>query len=171
MKETRKQLNKLIRDFYDESEAMQIARDIEEADRLLTACDAPRPRTEVIEQIKQRMIRRSAATHRKIILLRSMFTAAAACLIIGTGVLWMMGIHPSPAPPGNTAGFAVQNEVLQDFFSDDTSARIATDVDEISDALYTVDTSIWDSPWEEELNTVEEIEEMDLLTNNDFWKG
>ena len=171
MKETRKQLNKLIRDFYDESESAQIARDIEEADSLLASCDIPTPRAEVIEHIKQRMIRRSAAMHRKTIVLRSMLTAVAACLLIGAGLLWILGYQISPQPPGNTAGLALKSEVLQEFFSDDTTAEIASYLDEISDELYTVDTSGWGSPWQQELDAVEEIEEMDLLTNTDFWKG
>jgi len=164
MKETQKQLNDLIRNFYDESAARQAAREIEQADRLLAAADSPRPREEVLKRIKQKMVQRSTQLRRKRTPLRLALTAVAACLLIGVGLIFYRVITPPVK--------AVSPEVVQAFFSDQSVENITSNLDEISDQIYVVSASNWDSNWEEELEAVEEIEEMDLLTDdNDFWKG
>lgn len=164
MKETRKQLNNLIRDFYDESEAVKMAREIEDADTLMASVKTFGPRAEVIEQIKQRMLRQSAAMHRKTLLFRPILAAAAACLLIGAGlILYQVLVPPVQAE--------LEPGVVQAFFSDQPVEKITTNLDEISDQIYVIHASGWDSTWEEEVKAVEEIEEMDLLTDTDFWKG
>ena len=167
MKETQKQLNNLLREFYDESAARQISRDIEEADRLLADAAPVQPGEELVEHIKQTIGRKSVSIPvRKTFPLRSVLAAAAACLLIGAGWLLYQAVQrPSQAPDKNLA------INVNEFFSDETGAKIASDLDEISDQMYVVSSSGWDSPVEGEYETVEEIEEMDLLTNNDFWKG
>lgn len=162
MKETKKQLNDLIRAFYKESEARQIAGDIEEADALISTFESPMPRGELARQIKDKIIRQTARRHRKTLTLRSMLSAAAACLLIGVGLIMHQTLI---SPDGEVLGPGV----VQAFFSEQPVEKITSNLDEISEQIHTVQSSGWDSSWETEVN--EEIEEMDRLTNSDFWKG
>ena len=86
-------------------------------------------------------------------------------IVIVVGVLVLAGTAEFHAPTALAPHIARMEALLGD------NPSLVADLDEISDQLYVVDTSGWDSPWEEEVEAVEEIEEMDLLTNNDFWKG
>lgn len=165
MKENKKQLNDLTRTFYDESEAAQMSREIEDADALLASFDSPCLRAGLADQIQADMRRRSAAIHRKTVLLRSLLSGAAACLLIGAGLFWMLR---QQAAPVLTAGADLN---VQEIFSDETAASIASDLDEISEQIYAADVAGWDRLWDTELRTIQEIEEMELLTDNDFWKG
>lgn len=162
MKETKKQLNDLIRTFYGESEARQITGDIEEADALISAFESPMPRAGLAEQIKEKLIRQAARRHRKTLALRSMLSAAAACLLVGAGLI-MYHILISSARAD------LDPRVVQAFFSEQPVEKITSNLDEISEQIHTTQSSGSDSLWEVEV--VEEIEEMDRLTNSDFWKG
>ena len=163
MKETKKQLNDLIRAFYSESEVRQIAGDIEEADNLLASFESPMPRAELADQIKEKLIRQAAARrHHKTMTLRSMLSAAAACLLIGVGlILFQIVVPPVQAQ--------LEPGVVQAFFSEQPVETITSNLDEISEEIYTVQSSGDDGSWQTQ--TVQEIEEMDCLTSSDFWKG
>ena len=168
MKETQEQLNKLIRNFFDESAARQVSRDIEEADRMMNAFGDPQLRDTLPEQIKKRMIQRAASLPRRRISLRLVLSAAAACLLIGVGLFWIQAIQNSRNLSVTITDLGP--DVMQDFFTDQPVEEITLDLDEVSMRLYAVDAGE-DSLFEEELETIEEIEEMDLLTDNNFWKG
>lgn len=167
MKETKKQLHDLIRTFYGESEVRQIVGEIEQADRMIAAFDSPQPRTELTEQIKQQMMRQTAMRHRRTTALRSVLSAAAACLLIGAGLVLLLNRDFSPLPPSQPV--TIGPGVIEEFFSDEAITEMASNLDEISDQIYAVHTSEWDSDWEVE--AIAEIEEMDRLANSDFWKG
>jgi hypothetical protein len=162
MKETKKQLNDLLRSFYSEAEARQIAGDIEEADTLLASFESPMPRAGLADQIKEKLIRQAARSRRKTLTLRSVLSAAAACLLIGAGlILFQIVVPPVQAQ--------LEPGMVQAFFSEQPVETITSNLDEISDEMYAVQSSGDESSWE--VRTVEEIEEMDLLTSSDFWKG
>lgn len=165
MKETREQLNQLIHNLYDRAEAEIICREIEEADATLSSFQTPRPRPEFIEEMKRSMLRRSAAIRRKTVYIRTLLIGAAACLLIAAGLFWGLQTR---TPTGRTADAIVD---VQEFFSDETTTAIASDLDEISSQIYAVEVSGQDGLWEEESAAVQEIEEMELLLNTNFWKG
>ena len=99
--------------------------------------------------------------------MRFILSAAAACLLIGVGLFWYHAVQPSP-PPLKMVNLSP--DVVQDFFTDQPVEKIASDLDEVSEQMYAIDTEE-ESIFEEDLAAIEEMEEMDLLTNNDFWKG
>jgi hypothetical protein len=162
MKETKKQLNDLLGSFYSQPEARQIAGDIEEADNLLASFESPMPRAGLADQIKEKVIRQAALHRRKTRMLRSVLSAAAACLLVGAGLILFQRIAPPDHPqlgPG----------VVEAFFSEQTVENITSNLDDISEQIYAIQTSGWTGSWETE--AVQEIEEMDRLTSSDFWKG
>ena len=162
MKETRKQLNDLLGMFYSELQARQILSDIEETDRMLASFKGPVPRIERIEQIKEKVVRQAMRRRRKTQMLRSLISAAAACVLIGVGLILFQHIVPP-------AEARLESAMIQAFFSEQPVEMMVSNLDEISEQIYTVQPAGWTGSWEAE--AVEEIEEMDQVAAGDFWKG
>jgi len=160
MKESREQLENLLRCFYDEEQVVQAASDIEAAESLLAA-DSPLPRPEVLFHIKQSLRQKAAALSRKRQLYRHILTAAAACLAAAIG-LW--NIHLRIESP-----VGLQKIMVRDFFADDAVQAISSSLDDISEQIYTGSSSGKEDSWANEVGN--EIEEMVLIAQADFWKG
>ncbi len=166
MKENRHQLETLLRCFCEEAQAAQFAEEIEACEKLL-ADDSPLPRPEVLTAIKQTLRQRTAALARKRHLYRQMLTAAAACLAAGVGLLWSLH-HQSPeAVPVQPV--ALQSSMVQEFFTDEAVSEISSKLDDITEQLHADSSSNRADSWEAEINN--EIEEMVLIAQADFWKG
>lgn len=166
MKESREQLEKLLGRFYDEEQAVRAVSEIEAGDAFLAAGASLLPRPEVIARIKTSLEQRLAVRAKRKIVSRRILTAAAACLVAAISLLWVVGHHwilSSESP------VALGTSDLQEFFSDDAVSEISSTLDDISEQLYAGETAGKENSWETEVGN--EIEEMTLIVQADFWKG
>lgn len=166
MKESREQLEKLLGRFYDEEQAARVASEIEVGDALVAGGMSPRPRPEAIAHIKASLEQELAVRAKRKIVSRRILTAAAACLLAAISLLWTVGYYwtfssKSPIALGTT--------VIQEFFSDDAVTEISSTLDDISEQLYDEEIAGKNDSWETEVGN--EIEEMTLIAQADFWKG
>ena len=145
----------------DPSQARTMADEIEQAESMLAAAETPRPRPELLEDIKYLMIRRQRSIQQRKFIRRMVLTAAAACLLIAAS-LFLNKSFVSPAQQGSSIASAGAR-------ADTAVEEVSAELEEITDQLYSVRSSIWDSP-EEEFG-LDEIEDMQLLQEKDFWKG
>lgn len=166
MKENRHQLETLLRCFYEEAQAAHFAEEIEAGEKLL-ANDSPLPRPEVLANIKQALRQRTAALARRRHFYRQVLTAAAACLAAGVGLLW--SLHRQSPDAISVPTVTLQSSLVQDFFTDDSVSEISSKLDDITEQLHTDSSSNKVDSWEAEINN--EIEEMVVIAQADFWKG
>ena len=165
MKENREQLEKLLGRFYDKEQAARAASEIEGGDALVGGM-SPRPRPEIIAHIKASLEQDLAVRAKRKIVSRRILTAAAACLLAAISVLWVVGHHrilPSESP------VAIGTTVIQEFFSDDAVSEISSILDDISKQIYDEEIAGKNDSWETDAGN--EIEEMTLIAQADFWKG
>ncbi|HRU14122.1 MAG TPA: hypothetical protein P5017_00180 [Anaerohalosphaeraceae bacterium] len=166
MKESREQLEKLLGRFYDKEQAARAASEIEGGDALVAGGMSPRPRPEIIAHIKASLEQELAVRAKRKIVSRRILTAAAACLLAAISVLWVVGHHrilPSESP------VAIGTTVIQEFFSDDAVSEISSILDDISKQIYDEEIAGKNDSWETDAGN--EIEEMTLIAQADFWKG
>lgn len=165
MKENRKQLEELLRRFYDEEQAVQAASEIESAEAYLAA-ESPLPGPDVLAEIKRSLLKRSAVLSGKRRFYRRAWIAAAACLALAVGLLWNLQQRTGgPLSPR----VALPDAIVQEFFSDDAVSEISSKLDDISEQIYDGSDSEKNDPWTTEVDS--EIEDMVLVAQADFWKG
>ncbi len=165
MKESRDQLEHLLRRFYDEEQALQAASEIASAESLLAAA-SPLPRPEVVAELKSSLKRRAEVLAARKRFYRQILTAAAACAPIAVGLLWS-GRQSHPVHSDHPV--VLQTKMVEDFFSDEGVSELSSTLEDISEQLYTVSPEDKNDSWESEVDS--EIEEMVLIAQADFWKG
>lgn len=164
MRENRDQLEQLLRCFYDEEQTLQAASEIEAGESLLET-ERPLPRSEVLVQIKQLLKQRAAVLSSRRRFYRRILTASAACLAAAITLMW--SIHQRPV--FSETSVVLQVQMVQDFFSDDAVSDFSSTLDGISEEIYTGYSDAKSNSWESEVGN--EIDEMVLIAQADFWKG
>ena len=160
-------LQRLLQQFVDASQAGAMADDIRYADAAFDAHPAPPAPKHTTAAVKQNV--RAQLTHRqnRQRLLRVLSSAAAMLLVVGGWLLLHNGspdLSPAPARPVGQANLEV-------FYTSDASAAdLDNDISQLLDDVEAIETAPYEPVDTMQIN-LNEIEDQLMANSTEFWKG
>ena len=168
MKESSEELGKLISRFADPEQTRQIADEIEQVESRIASFDSPPVRPELTDRIKSQLTWPAQTGGFRI---HKVIAAIAAMCLLAISAYFVLN-QPGVKDTGTTVPIANAVQSWEDkLLSDSEFAKDMTEqMDQIVNELQEVQTTQWDQPavWQQDLF---ELEDLELITSTNFWKG
>jgi predicted PurR-regulated permease PerM len=171
MKNNNENLQRLLQQFVNESEAKQMASDITDADRLFDQHPAPAVSADTLQAVQDNV--KSRLHRRKHLISEIKWISGVAAIVITTLVAGLYILYSDNPMEREMAGFIPSDSSwkILSVSSETSLAEIEEELTNLSERMDTMDNEDYEpiNPIRYELMELEEIEI--LADNTDFWKG